>query len=414
MVEDEIIKTDTIPIIPEPAGPLPPGTLPPLILKKPTPLMAIVKILATIVVIVLVAGLIFGRGNKKKQVIVTPSPSPAIDLSRYDDDPDDDKVPSFVEVKTGLNPNSSEVEECFKNRCNVPSIQEVNRKPRNVMILLDSSGSMEQKVGGVTKMESAKQAIAEYMKKAESLPLTRVGLVVYGHKGSNQQKDKEVSCKSAEVVAPLGKLTGAEVPTLLANISPVGWTPIGLALSTAEESIKKSVEENKKSKTPTEEAVNEVVIISDGIETCDTNPVEAAKNLAGSAEKVTVHVIGFAVGDSEGGELRKIAEAGGGTYATAPSIDELKVAMDLQWENYVRKTREAACDKVGAKLYYACIDRAIALVKSWVSAELSRDPRQLSYQEKLKIDRLRWVVPSYMRGKLDDGNGSSYIPPSEQ
>lgn len=412
-MEEEIVKTDTIPQIPEPAGPLPPGTLPALIPKKPSPLMAIVKILGIMVVLVLVTGLVFGRGRKQEQV-VAPSPSPAIDLSRYDEDPDNDKIPSFVELKAGLNPNNSEIEECFANRCNAPSIQEVNRKPRNVIILLDSSGSMELPVGGATKMESAKLAIGEYLKKADTLPLTKVGLVVYGHKGSNQQKDKEESCKSAEVLAPLGELTGAKAGELLSGVRSVGWTPIGLALSTAQASIKKSVEENAKSKTPTEEAVNEIVVISDGVETCETNPVEVARELAESPEKITVHVIGFAVGEGESGELRKIAEAAGGTYATAPSIDELKVAMDLQWENYVRKTREAACDKAGAKLYYACIDRAIQLVRSWVSAELSRDPRALKYEEKLKIDRLRWVVPSYMRGKLDDGTGADYLPPSEQ
>lgn len=383
----------------EPGLPLSPP-LPPLIPKRPSPLAAILKIAGTLVVVTLVLGLLFGRRGKPSNV-VAPSPSPSIDLSRYSDDPDDDKIPSFVETKAGLDPTTSEVEACFANRCNVPSIQEVNRKPRNVVIVLDSSGSMAEKVGGIEKMASAKQAIAEYLKKSETLPLTKVGLVVYGNKGSNREADKAESCKSAEVLAPLGELSGASEAQVLSGVSPVGWTPTGLGLNVARQEIAKAVEANAKSKTPGEEAVNEVVVITDGVETCDTNPVEVAKQLAQDSTKITVHVIGFDVDKDEGSELRKIAEAGGGTYATAPTIEELKVAMDLQWESYVRKTREAACDREGAKLYYVCIDRAVQLVRSWVSAELSRDPRELSYEEKLKIDRLRWVVPAYMYGRLD-------------
>lgn len=258
-------------------------------------------------------------------------------------------------------------------------------------------------------MESAKLAITEYLKKSDTLPMTQVGLAIYGHEGSNREADKEVSCKSAEVLTPLGELKGDSVKAVLDPINPVGWTPIGLALTKARENFVQ--DEKDKKEVGTEKPINEVVVISDGVETCDTNPVEVAKQLAESPEAITVHVIGFAVDSGESGELKKIAEAGGGTYATAPSIEELKVAMDLQWENYVRKTREAACDAQGAKAYYACIDRTIQLVRSWVSAELSRDPRQLKYEEKIKIDRLRWVVPAYMRGRLEDPD---FLPASEQ
>lgn len=405
MAEAELLPTDIAPSIGGPTDPLPP-----LLPKKPSPLFVIAKIAGTVVVVTLIWGIVFGRERQRNDV-TAPPPTPTVDLSRYDEDPDNDKIPSFVEAKAGLDPTNSEIEACFANRCNVPSIQEVNRKPRNVMIVVDSSGSMAEPAGAAAKMDSAKLAITEYLKKSDTLPFTNVGLAVYGHKGSNREVDKHVSCASGEVLAPLGQLTGASVSSVLAGIQPVGWTPIGLGLSRAKDEIVAAVKANAESKTPKEEAINEVVVISDGVETCDTNPIEVARQLTQSPEKITVHVIGFAVDSGESGELKKIAEAGGGTYATAPTIEELKVAMDLQWENYVRKTREAACDREGAKLYYACIDRAIQLVRSWVSAELSRDPRVLPYAEKLRIDRLRWVVPAYMRGRLDDPD---YLPPSEQ
>jgi len=403
MAQEEILTTDTTPKIGEPTDPLPPGTLTPFIPKPQSPIMGIFKVLGTLVVVVLLLGVVFGRGRgRQKNVTLVPSPSPAVDLSRYDEDPDGDKIPSFVEIKAGLDPNNSEIEACFANRCNVPSIQEVNRKPRNVVIVLDSSGSMAEEAGGKEKMESAKLAITEYLKKADTLPMTKVGLVIYGHKGSNKETDKAQSCASSEKLAGLGELTTTSAPSMLAPVHPVGWTPTGLGLKTAGEVIEEEISKSAKDKAPKEEAINEVVLITDGIETCDTNPTQEAKELSEGPQKITVHVIGFAVDSSESAELKKIAEAGGGTYATAPTIEELKVAMDLQWESYVRKTREAVCDREGAKLYYACIDRAVQLVKSWVSAELSRDPKVLPYAEKLRIDRLRWLVPAYMRGRLEE------------
>lgn len=406
--QENILKTDTIPEIVEPSlGDQ--SQIPNMENSKKLPIKKILFGMVGLLAFITILGVLFGKKDNGGGSVIVPSPSPNVNLSKYEEDTDSDKIPDFIEVKTGLDPNTSEVDACFENRCNVPSIQEVTAKPRNVMIVLDASGSMQEMVGGATKMESAKLAIREYLKKSATLPMTKVGLAVYGQEGSNQEKDKELSCSSSKVLVPLGELKQSNAEQTLSSIKPVGWTAIGLGLTTAHGSFVQDKEEDKEGTRSA--AINEVVVISDGVETCDTDPVGKARELAGSEEKVTVHVIGFAVDDNESGELKKIAEAGGGTYATAPTIDELKLAMDLQWENYQRKTREAACSEQGAKLYYACIDRAIQLVRSWVSAELSRDPRQLSYEEKLKIDRLRWVVPAYMRGKLEDGG--DFLPASE-
>ena len=404
MSEEEIIPSDSMPEIPEPEV-----SLESLTPRPKSKLKTIAGAAVFLVLLATVIGLVFGKRNDSRTPSGTPTPLPGIDLSRYDEDPDGDRLPSFLEKKIGTDPNVSEVDACFDNRCNAPSIQEVTAKARNVIIVLDDSGSMREKVGETTKMESAKLAITEYLKKTATLPMTQVGLVIYGHKGSNQAVDKAVSCASAELIVPLSELKQETAQSKLAGIEPVGYTPIGLGIKTAAEAFREDKEKDKLGVRAG--AINEIVVITDGVETCDTNPVGVAQELANLEEQITVHVIGFAVGSSEGSELRKIAEAGGGTYATAPTIDELKLAMDLQWENYVRKTREAACSVEGAKAYYACIDRVIALTKSYVSAELSRDPRQLPYQEKLKIDRIRWVAPSWMRGKLEDEG--DFTPPSE-
>src|SRR5690606_26082789 len=75
-------------------------------------------------------------------------------------------------------------------------------KQVNVEIRLDASGRMAGGVSGGVKMDLAKEAIRDFVSKMPEG--TQVALRVYGHKGSNQQKDKELSCKSTEVVYPLG------------------------------------------------------------------------------------------------------------------------------------------------------------------------------------------------------------------
>ena len=343
-------------------------------------------------------------GKKNTQGSLLPSSNPSgsgVDISRYAEDPDEDRIPSFIEQKLGFDPNVSELDRCFNTKCDSVNTEEIKRIPRNVIILLDSSGSMEQKVGDSPKMESAKIAIREYLKKASELPNTKVGLIVYGQDGSNKQEDKELSCQSAKAVKPLGELNLDSVEEALSGVQPVGWTPIGVALREAQKSFDTYNESLEDEEKP-EKIINEVVIISDGVETCDTNPVQVAKELFEGKDKIVVHVIGFAVASTaDNKSLRDISQAAGGTYATAPTIDELKLAMDLQWDNYVRRAREDACKVRGYETFVACKDNALALVNAYISSELSRDPKELPYEEKLKIDRIRYVFPAYINGTLD-------------
>jgi len=156
-----------------------------------------------------------------------------------------------------------------------------------------------------------------------------------------------------------------------------------------------------------------VVVISDGVETCDSDPLGQAKLLFEGSEKIIVHVIGFAVAEADNESLRAISRAAEGTYATAPTIDELKLAMDLQWDNYVRRAKEEACRVKGYDTYLACKDDTWARLKAYISQELSRDPKELTYEEKLKIDRIRYTFPAYMAGTLDPAFTSSPPPSTE-
>ena len=68
----------------------------------------------------------------------------------------------------------------------------------NVEIILDASGSMAQSAGDKIKMQAAKDSITQFVKQ---LPQgAKVGLRVYGHKGSNADSDMPLSCSSSDIV----------------------------------------------------------------------------------------------------------------------------------------------------------------------------------------------------------------------
>lgn len=93
-------------------------------------------------------------------------------------------------------------------------------KPVNIMILVDSSGSMAGKVSGGMKMDLAKEAVKNF---ASQMPEgANVSLSVYGHKGSNSEKDKATSCKSIEEVYPLGAYDESKFNQALNQFKPKG------------------------------------------------------------------------------------------------------------------------------------------------------------------------------------------------
>ncbi|MFC0190525.1 VWA domain-containing protein [Fictibacillus aquaticus] len=181
--------------------------------------------------------------------------------------------------------------------------------PLNVAILLDASGSMAAKAGGTDKMTAAKEALKKF---AGSMPKdANVMLRVYGHKGSNDDKDKKLSCSSTEMMYPLGKYDAAAFEKSLAAFKPTGWTPLAASIAAAEKDLQGK------------EGNNVVYIVSDGIETCDGNPVEAAKKLHESNIQAEVNIIGFDVDNEGQQQLKAVAEAGGGKFESVSSQKEL-------------------------------------------------------------------------------------------
>ncbi len=198
----------------------------------------------------------------------------------------------------------------------------------NVVFIIDASGSMAQKINGKEKMASAKDSILNFVNK---LPKdAKVGIRVYGHKGTGSDADKALSCSSSELVYPISNYNEGEFQAALNKFSPSGWTPIGLALREAKNDLASFDGANN---------TNIVYLVSDGIDTCEDQPIEAAKDLYSSNISPIINVIGFDV-DSEGqNQLREIAAATEGIYGTVTNEGELQKELD-NLSNLTEKWKE--------------------------------------------------------------------------
>ena len=208
------------------------------------------------------------------------------------------------------------LEEPKTEQCTLPSNHSSERLPSHVVMILDASGSMAGRVGGEQKMAVAKREAGQFLTDlAKDVP---VGLMVYGHRGTNKESGKSESCAAMEWAHPVGA-GRHELKASIDKLAPTGWTPMGDVLKFAQAELEKlSINKGDKDSTPV------VYLISDGEETCDGDPVTAAKALHESGVKALVHVIGFDVDKETRAQLEAISEAGGGKYFAAKDSAALR------------------------------------------------------------------------------------------
>ncbi|WP_262380650.1 vWA domain-containing protein [Bacillus infantis] len=200
-------------------------------------------------------------------------------------------------------------------------IQQAKKQKSNIVILMDASGSMKADVSGGNKMMLAKETIKEFTSSLEDD--ASVSLMAYGHVGTGNDEDKAESCSRIDEVFPLGAYEKTAFNQSMDSFEASGWTPLAGAIDKARELLSAYNSTDYK---------NTIYIVSDGVETCDGDPVEAARQLQGSNIEAKVNIIGFDVDDEGQQQLKEVAEAGGGTYATVRDKDELEDQVLKKWK----------------------------------------------------------------------------------
>jgi len=178
---------------------------------------------------------------------------------------------------------------------------------QDVMVVLDASGSMWGQIDGKPKIDIARGVMSKMLGDLGSK--ANIGVLTYGHR----EKGK---CSDIETIIPVGQVNQKQYMSVINALSPKGKTPITQAVRMAAEELRFT------------EKKATVVLISDGLETCQADPCALAKDLEKLGVDFTVHVVGFDLKNQDTSSLQCLARETGGKYLAADNADELGEAID--------------------------------------------------------------------------------------
>ena len=174
------------------------------------------------------------------------------------------------------------------------------------IIVLDASGSMWGQIDGRPKLEIAREALGEVL--GELPEGSEVGLMAYGHR-------EKGSCEDIELLVAPGPGTGPAIAKAANALQFKGKTPLSEAVRRAAAELRS-----------TEEKAT-VILITDGIETCNADPCALGTELEQSGVDFTAHVVGFGLSEDEGAQVACLAKATGGLYLAASDLQSLSDAL---------------------------------------------------------------------------------------
>ncbi|MEO0976595.1 MAG: VWA domain-containing protein [Pseudomonadota bacterium] len=178
---------------------------------------------------------------------------------------------------------------------------------RTVMMVLDGSNSMWGQIDGVAKISIAKTTMTDLIRDWDFS--TPMGLMMYGHR----RKD---DCSDIEIISTPGFGDRQTFIQKVQSVSPRGKTPIAASLGLA--AVSTGAYTGKKV---------DIVLVSDGLETCQRNPCQEVQVIKQLNVNFRAHVIGFDVNDVEFEQLQCIATSTGGQFFRANNAQELKEAI---------------------------------------------------------------------------------------
>jgi len=174
------------------------------------------------------------------------------------------------------------------------------------IIVLDASGSMWGQIDGKPKLEIARQTLRTVL---QTIPADmELGLMAYGHR-------EKGNCEDIELVVPPAAGTAATIAVAADNLKFLGKTPLTASVKQAAEALRYT--EHKAT----------VILITDGLETCNADPCAVGKELEQSGVDFTAHVVGFGLTAEEGRQVACLAENTGGKYIQASDAKALEEAL---------------------------------------------------------------------------------------
>ena len=183
-----------------------------------------------------------------------------------------------------------------------------NQKDGQIIFIVDFSNSMNDFIGNQSKLEIARNALAEILPKIP--PNVKTGLRIYGHKAGFTYLQ---GCQASSLTVPLNTGNYQSILSSLYSTSAVGWTPITYSLKQAVNSDFYGVSGKK-----------HIILITDGSENCDESPCTYVINLMKTRNDITIDVIALDIHDLEANnQLKCTALMTSGKFLNANSPEDL-------------------------------------------------------------------------------------------
>lgn len=249
-------------------------------------------------------------------------------------------------------------------------------KPPLLYFILDASGSMWGELPDKSrKIAVARSVLRDFL--AGDFQGQSLAFRIYGHR---QKGD----CRDSELVFPPGQAQAAKtrVVPLFDRINPKGKTPIIYSLQQAAKDLKGR------------EA--EIILITDGLETCDGDPCDLIKQWQKQHLSLKIHVVGLGLTETEHAALACLATTSGGSFHAASSAKKLADSLSgIHQSTQISRWTIAGEDEHGASVP----------VEGWLRQAGSKD---------MKVSSRRWFRPAPGTYQLEIGvpteNGTLFQP----
>ena len=184
---------------------------------------------------------------------------------------------------------------------------EPENEPGALYLVYDSSGSMWGELQDKSrKYEAGRSALSALLE--SDLGGRDIAFRAYGHR-------EKADCRDSELVVLFSKPSDAKPKIIeaMTGIRPTGKTPIDYSLREALNDF--------------DGRAGDILLISDGIETCDADPCDLMREWKSTNVNIRVHVVGVGLTDLERQAMTCIAETSGGRYFDADSAEEFSEAL---------------------------------------------------------------------------------------
>jgi Mg-chelatase subunit ChlD len=181
---------------------------------------------------------------------------------------------------------------------------------KNLLIVLDLSGSMNLPLGKSTRIATARQVLRDVL--ARIPDDFNEGLRLYGHRYGSRQKE---TCTDSELVVPVRRLDRELISKAVERLRPRGETPLVYSALQAATDLKST-------------GGGSVILITDGEESCSGDFGAATGALKQSGLDLRLSIVGFTLNNQKARqELGAMATATGGNYYSAEDGGALTRAL---------------------------------------------------------------------------------------